>query len=120
MFSDGKTEVDAYTAADRSASIGLLAKGSLWRRPYDVAGVGVNVGWISKVHAEYLSLGGVDGFIGDGAIRPGAESAFDVFYSAAVCRWLWFTGDYQHVANPAFNQDRGPVNLFTVRIHGEF
>ena len=120
MFSDGKTEVDAYTAADRSASIGLLAKGSLWRRPYDVAGVGVNVGWISKVHAEYLSLGGVDGFIGDGAIRPGAESAFDAFYSAAIRRWLWLTGDYQHVANPAFNQDRGPVNLFTVRIHGEF
>ena len=52
MYSDGKTEVDAYTSADRSASVGMLAKGSSWGRPKDVAGVGVNVGWISKVHAR--------------------------------------------------------------------
>ena len=120
MYSDGKTEVDAYTSADRSASVGMLAKGSLWRRPRDVAGVGVNLGWISKVHAEYLSMGGVDGFVGDGAIRPGAETSFDAFYSVAARRWLWLTGDYQHIVNPGFNQDRGPVNVFTLRLHGEF
>jgi hypothetical protein len=32
----------------------------------------------------------------------------------------WLTGDYQHIANPGFNAARGPVNVFTVRIHGEF
>jgi high affinity Mn2+ porin len=120
MYSDGKTEVDAYVPADRSASFGLLAKGSLWRRSKDVAGVGVNLGWISKVHGQYLGMGGVDGFVGDGAIRPGAETAFDAFYSVAANRWLWLTGDYQHVVNPGFNKDRGPVNIFTLRIHGEF
>jgi hypothetical protein len=119
MYSDGKTEVDAYTSADRSASVGMLAKGSLWHRPGDVTGVGLNFGWISKVHAEYLSMGGVDGFVGDGAIRPGAETSFDTFYSVAVRRWLWLTGDYQHIVNPGFNQDRGPVNVFTLRVHGE-
>ena len=25
---------------------------------------------------------------------------------------LWLTGDYQHVVNPGFNEDRGPVNIF--------
>ena len=30
------------------------------------------------------------------------------------------TGDYQHITNPGFNAARGPVNVFTVRIHGEF
>ena len=121
MYSDGKTEVDAYTSTDRSASFGLLAKGSLWSRPQDVTGAGVNLGWISKAHAEYLRLGGIDGFIGDGTIRQATETGLDVFYSFYVRRTsLWLTGDYQRVINPAFNADRGPINIFSMRIHGEF
>jgi len=120
MVSDGKTEVYAYTAADRSASFGMLAKGSRWRRANDVAGLGLGLGWISKEHAQYLSLGGVDGFIGDGAIKAAAETSLDMFYSVSVRRWIWLSGDYQRVANPAFNADRGPFNIFSVRLHGEF
>jgi hypothetical protein len=120
MVSDGKTEVDAYTSTDRSAAFGVLAKGSLWSRGADVAGIGTTLGWISRAHADYLRLGGIDGFIGDGFIRPGIENTLDLFYSVNFRPGLWFTGDYQHVANPAFNKDRGPVNIFTLRIHGEF
>ena len=120
MVSDGKTEVDAYTSADRSASFGVLARGSAWSRSADVAGIGTNLGWISSAHADYLRLGGVDGFIGDGSIRSGVETTLDMFYSVNFRGGLWFTGDYQRVVNPAFNKDRGPVNIFTVRIHGEF
>ena len=120
MYSDGKTEVDAYTSTDRSASAGLIVKGSLWSRGSDLAGFGTNLGWISSAHADYLRLGGVDGFIGDGSIRPGIENTLDAFYSVNFHAGLWLTGDYQHIGNPAFNKDRGPVNVFTVRIHGEF
>jgi high affinity Mn2+ porin len=120
MVSDGRTEVDAYTSTDRSASFGALAKGSRWSRPADVAGVGVNLGWISPAHAEYLRLGGIDGFIGDGSIKPGVESTLDLFYSVNLRRSLWLSGDYQHVINPAFNADRGPVNILSARIHVEF
>jgi high affinity Mn2+ porin len=120
MVSDGRTEVDAYTSTDRSASFGALAKGSLWSRRADIAGAGVNLGWISQAHAEYLRLGGIDGFIGDGYITPAMESALDVFYSVNIRRSLWLSGDYQHVTNPAFNADRGPVNIFSARIHAEF
>ena len=120
MVSDGKSEVYAYTPTDRSAAFGLLAKGALRSRPGDVFGTGINFGWISKSHADYLRLGGVDGFIGDGAIHAASETAFDVFYSLNLRRALWLSGDYQHVANPAFNSDRGPVNIFSIRIHGEF
>lgn len=121
MYSDGKTEVDAYTSTDRSASTGLLAKGSLWSRPKDVTGIGLGLGWISSTHAQYLRLGGIDGFVGDGTIRAAAESSFEVFYSVYIPKsWMWVTGDYQHVTNPGFNADRGPVNLFGLRIHGEF
>jgi high affinity Mn2+ porin len=28
--------------------------------------------------------------------------------------------DYQFVANPAFNRDRGPVSVFSTRFHWEF
>lgn len=120
MYSDGRTEVDAYTATDRSASFGVLAKGSAWLRARDVAGMGVNLGWISKAHADYLRLGGVDGFIGDGTIRTGMESSVDLFYSVNFRKSLWISGDYQRIINPAFNADRGPLNIFSVKIHGEF
>ena len=82
MYADGQTEVDAYTSDDRSATVGLLAKGSSWSRPKDVAGIGGNAGWISSIHAKYLGIGGVDGFVGDGAITAAAEKSLDLFYSA--------------------------------------
>ena len=120
MISDGKTEVDAYTSTDRSASFGILGKGSGWSRPRDVTGFAVNLGWISKPHAEYLRKGGIDGFIGDGAIKPAVEAGLDAFYSVSLRKSFWLSGDFQHVAHPAFNADRGPVNIFSVKVHGEF
>ena len=120
MVADGQSEVDAYTSNDRSASIGALAKGSLWSRRRDVAGIGFNAGWISSAHADYLRLGGIDGFIGDGTINPGTERTVDVFYSLNLRKSLWLSADYQHVSNPAFNTDRGPVNIVAARIHVEY
>jgi len=120
MISDGKTEVDSYTSADRSFVFGVLAKGPSWARPKDLTGFGFNLNWISKAHADYLRLGGIDGFIGDGHINPAAESALEAFYSVNYWKAFWLSGDYQHVVNPAFNADRGPVNFFSVKIHGEF
>jgi high affinity Mn2+ porin len=120
MYADGKTEVYAYTSTDRSATLGVLAKGSSWSRPKDFVGIGGNLGWISDIHAKYLGMGGIDGFVGDGAITAGAEKSLDLFYSANFAKIYWLTGDYQHIANPGFNAARGPLNVFTVRIHGEF
>jgi hypothetical protein len=120
MYSDGQSEVDAYTSTDRSATVGALAKGASWSRPADVAGVGLSAGWISQVHADYLRLGGIDGFIGDGNINPGAETTLDMFYSVNLRKSLWVTADYQHVSSPGFNIDRGPVNVFSARLHVEY
>lgn len=120
MVTDGQSEVDAFTSTDRSASIGVLAKGRAWARTADVTGVGWNAGWISRAHADYLRRGGIDGFVGDGTINAAAERVWDVFYSMNVSRSVWMSGDYQHISNPAFNADRGPVNVFSVRLHTEF
>jgi carbohydrate-selective porin OprB len=120
MFSDGRTEVDAYNPADRSATLGAVARGSAWRRPLDVAGAGIGAGWISQPHADYLALGGVDGFIGDGYLKKAPETVIDAFYSVNMLEALWFTADYQHITNPGFNADRGPVNVLGGRLHAEF
>ncbi len=120
MWSDGQTEVYSFTSADRSLSFGALAKGSLWGRPHDFAGIGYGVGWISKPHADYLKLGGVDGFIGDGSIRVAPESVLEVFYSYKLLSIVWLSADYQYISNPAYNADRGPLHIFGVRGHFEF
>ncbi len=120
MYSDGKTEVDAYNPADRSASGGAVAKGGAWRRPFDVAGVGYGASWISSIHAQYLAMGGVDGFVGDGHLRQAPESVIEGFYSVNLLKAIWLSADYQHLWNPGFNADRGPVNLVSGRLHAEF
>jgi len=120
MYSDGQTEVFAFTSTDRSLSFGALARGSLWRRPKDFTGVGVGLGWISKEHADYLRAGGVDGFIGDGKLNPAAETVVEFFYGVNLVSSIWLSGDYQFIANPAFNADRGPLHILAARLHAEF
>jgi len=120
MISDGRTEVYSFVSSDRSLSFGVTAKGAEWHRPFDVAGAGFGLSWISQVHADYLRLGGIDGFIGDGTINPAAESVLEVFYSVNLLKAMWLTADYQHIANPAYNADRGPVEIVSARYHAEF
>jgi high affinity Mn2+ porin len=120
MYSDGKTEVYAYTSSDRSISLGTLIKGTRWGRSKDLFGVGYVQNMISQAHAEYLSMGGIDGFVGDGKLNYKPERAFNVFYSVNLLSSLWLTGDYQLLANPAFNADRGPVDIYSAKMHVEF
>lgn len=120
MYSDGRTEVYSYTSTDRSFSFGALAHGTLWNRPLDVTGIGMGIGLISDTHAEYLKQGGIDGFIGDGNINVAPELVNEVFYAVSVASNAWITGDYQRITNPAYNADRGPVDIFSARFHAEF
>ena len=120
MFSDGRSEVDAFNPADRSMNFGASAKGSLWHRPFDVTGIGYGMAWISRVHGDYLRMGGVDGFVGDGDLNQAPETVVEAFYSVNLLKAMWLTGDYQHITNPGFNADRGPVNIFGARVHAEF
>jgi hypothetical protein len=67
-----------------SLSLGTLIKGERWGRERDLVGFGCSQGWISKTHAQYLGMGGIDGFIGDGAIKQASEHGVDLFYSYSV------------------------------------
>ena len=120
MVSDGRTEVYSFMSSDRSLSFGATAKGAAWGRPKDVTGLGVGLGWISRAHADYLRLGGIDGFIGDGNIRADVEGVVEGFYGVNVWSSVWLSGDFQHIVNPAYNADRGPVEVVNARVHAEF
>jgi len=120
MYSDGKTEVYSYTSSDRSLSFGMAMKGDRWGRGKDSLGLGFAQSWISKSHADYLNLGGIDGFIGDGRLNYKPEQVVDLYYQCHVLSSAWLSVDYQHIVNPAYNADRGPVNIYGARVHFEF
>jgi carbohydrate-selective porin OprB len=65
-------------------------------------------------------MGGIDGFIGDGRLRYRPEQAVEIYYSSRLHDYLWVSLDYQHISNPAYNADRGPVDIIGVRVHTEF
>jgi hypothetical protein len=120
MISDGKTEVYSYTSSDQSMSFGAILKGLRWGRGKDSLGIGYAQSWISNYHASYLNMGGIDGFIGDGKINYKPEQVVDIYYQWHVISSVWVTMDYQHLANPAYNSDRGPVDIYGARLHLEF
>lgn len=120
MISDGKTEVYSYTSSDQSLSFGAAMKGLRWGRRKDTLGLGYAQSWISAQHAAYLNMGGVDGFIGDGKINYKPEQVVDIYYQCHVLQSAWLSIDYQHLANPAYNADRGPVDIYGARVHFEF
>ena len=120
MKSDGHSEVDAFESVDASAAFAYLLKGTRWHRPQDTIGLGIAQNWISSAHANYLAMGGVDAFVGDGALNKAPERAFEAYYNVGITKFLWLTLDYQRVANPAYNSDRGPVDIYGFRLHAEF
>ena len=120
MWSDGKTETYAFTEIDVSASAGALVKGGAWGRAGDTVGIALARNGLSSERRNYLAAGGLGFFIGDGRLNYRPESIVEAFYSVAVTRSTWITFDWQHIRNPAYNADRGPVNVGSVRLHAEF
>lgn len=119
-WADGKTETYAYTEIDRSISGGVVVKGGAWGRAQDSAGFAMARNGLSKVRREYLAAGGLGFFIGDGRLNYRPEVVLETFYSLNLTRQTWLTLDWQHIRNPAYNADRGRVNVASVRLHAEF
>jgi carbohydrate-selective porin OprB len=118
-WNDGKTESFAYTEIDRTLSFGFDYTGRLWHRPPDKVGAAYTVNGISGDHRRYLALGGLGFLLGDGTLTYGTERILETYYTAHLWRGISLAFDYQHVTNPGYNQARGPVNVFSVRIHAE-
>jgi carbohydrate-selective porin OprB len=118
-WNDGKTESFAFTAIDRLATAGVSITGQRWHRPFDTVATEFTAGGISGVHALYLARGGYDFLIGDGRLRYVPECISETYYSARVLPGVFASFDLQHVSNPAYNRDRGPVWIPSIRLHVE-
>ena len=119
MRADGKTETYAFAEVDRSVSTGFSFKGDSWQRAGDTTGIALAANFLSQAHRTYLERGGLTFFLGDGALRYGAERIFEAYYSVALRKSLRLTADYQRITNPGYNADRGPVSFYAVRVHLE-
>lgn len=118
-WSDGKTEAWAFTQIDRSVSGGISLAGRLWKRPGDQIGVAAVRNYLSGDDRRFLAAGGLGFIIGDGRLNYSPETIQEAYYAWRATRQWTFTLDYQHVANPAYNRDRGPVSVAALRVHWE-
>ena len=110
-----------YTDIDRTVAGGLSLNGKPWGRADDTVGIAGIINGISSVHEAFLNDGGLGILVGDGILpHPGLEQIIEAYYSYAVTSKTYLTFDYQLVVNPAYNTDRGPVNVFAGRPHWQF
>jgi high affinity Mn2+ porin len=119
-WNDGHSEAWAFTEVDRLAEVGLLLKGTSWCRPKDAVGLAVVAEGLSGPHRNYLGAGGLGFILGDGQLRYGPEEILDLFYSFEIHKGITVTLDFQEVNHPAYNRDRGPVSVGSVRLHLEY
>jgi high affinity Mn2+ porin len=119
-WNNGKTEIMSFTDIDASLSLGTSIKGTKWGRPDDTIGIAGAINALSGDHRDFIAAGGLGPLIGDGQLNYRKERILETYYAYALTKAITVTADYQFVTNPAYNADRGPVHVFSGRLHGEF
>ena len=120
-WNDGNLETWDNTDINRTAEVGVSINGKPWGRPDDTVGFAGVVNGISSNFEAFLNAGGLGVLVGDGQLpHPGLEQIFETYYSYALTPSTRLSFDYQFIANPAYNTDRGPVNVFSGRVHWQF
>ena len=119
-WDDGRTESFAYTEIDSTFNQGLGVNGALWHRKQDRAGVAFVSNGIKKDHQIYLVDGGNGFLLGDGKLNYGRENILESYYTAHVWRGIYIAPGVQHINNPGYNRDRGPVVVPGLRLHVDF
>jgi hypothetical protein len=119
-YNDGKTESFAYTEVDQTMETGADYAGARWHRPEDKIGLAVVSNAIKADHQNYLKLGGLGFLLGDGKLNYGRENIVESYYNWHAWRGLFYAVDVQHINNPGYNRDRGPVWVGSVRAHVDF
>jgi len=120
-WADGTKEPYEFTDIDRTVAGGVSIGGKRWDRPDDTIGIAGVLNHIAPVHQAFFNAGGLGILVGDGQLpHPGYEEIIEAYYSYALTASTRISLDYQFVANPGYNTDRGPVNVFAGRLHWQF
>jgi len=119
-WNEGRHESFAYTEVDQTVEIGAGGNGKRWHRKFDRAGVVFVSNGISRDHQQYLALGGLGFLLGDGRLNYGRENIVETYYTLHLWRGIYASFGAQHLNNPGYNRDRGPVVVPTLRLHLEF
>ncbi|MBS0517813.1 MAG: carbohydrate porin [Proteobacteria bacterium] len=119
-WNSGQNETSAFTDINQSVSFGAQLKGAAWGREDDVVGLGVAFNTLSASAASYLAAGGMGVIVGDGALSYASENVIETYYALQFIKGITGTVDYQLLVNPAYNTVRGPVNVFSARLHAAF
>jgi hypothetical protein len=119
-WDNGKTESFAYTEVDQTFVEGVGANGAWWHRKQDRAGVALVSNAIKKDHQMYLADGGVGFLLGDGKLNYGRENIVETYYTIHAWRGIYVAPGLQHIVDPGYNRDRGPVLVPSFRAHVEF
>jgi carbohydrate-selective porin OprB len=118
-WNEGQHESFAYTEVNQTFAFGADYRGDRWRRKHDKVGAAFITNAISKDHQEYLRLGGLGFLLGDGNLNYGRENILETYYNAHFWRGVYGAFDLQHINNPGYNRDRGPVWVPGLRLHLE-
>jgi len=119
-WNDDQEESYVYTEVGQSIEVAADDAGARWHRPQDKAGVAFVSNAIKKDHQNYLKYGGLGFLLGDGQLNYGRENILEGYYNWHAWRGLFYTLDGQHINDPGYNRDRGPLWVFSVRGHVDF
>src|ERR1035437_8211929 len=119
-WDNGKTESFAYTEVDQTFAQGVGANGAWWHRKQDRAGIAFVANAIKKDHQNYLAAGGMGFLLGDGKLNYGRENILESYYTVHAWRGIYLAPGLQHIVDPGYNRDRGPVVVPSFRAHIEF
>ncbi|KAA6458209.1 carbohydrate porin [Acidobacteria bacterium AB60] len=119
-WNEGQHESFAYTEVDQTVEAGgdyFLRRAG---RPEDKVGLVFVSNAIKRDHQRYLELGGQGFLLGDGRLNYGRENIIETYYNLHAWRGLFYSIDVQHIEDPGYNRDRGPVWVGSVRTHVDF
>jgi len=119
-WNEGQHESYAYTEVDQTVELGADLSGNSWRRKQDKVGAAFISNGVSADHQRYLELGGRGFLLGDGTLTYGRETIVESYYNAHLWHGIFGGVDLQHINNPGYNSDRGPVWVPGFRVHLEF
>lgn len=119
-WNEGQHESFAYTEDDQTFLFGADYSGARWHRKFDKMGLAFNTNAIKKDHQNYLRLGGLGFLLGDGNLNYAREDILEAYYNVHAWRGVYYAVGNTFIQHPGYNQDRGPVDVQTVRLHLEF